>query len=230
MNWFLTVLEKIFKKNDTKTHMEVKLLTYDQFLAINNGLNPNECKYYIDALEVSLNKYEINTPLRICHFLAQILHESGHLKYKVENLNYSAKALRSVFGKYFKTDDIANEYARKPEKIANRVYANRMGNGDELSGDGWRFRGRGLIQLTGRENYRRCSIDTKLDILNNPDLIINTPEACIETACWFWKTNNLIALADQDNITLITKRINGGTNGLDDRKKILENAKNIIKC
>ncbi|MCJ8273495.1 MAG: hypothetical protein MJK04_29350, partial [Psychrosphaera sp.] len=112
---------------------------------------------YLDALNTELPKYGVDTPLRMAHFIAQIAHESGSFKYKSENLNYSAKALRAVFSKYFYTDEMAERYARKPEDIANVVYANRMGNGNSVSGDGWRYRGRGLIQLTGRENYANCA-------------------------------------------------------------------------
>jgi putative chitinase len=204
------------------------MITYEQLLAINNNKNPEMCKYYIDALNKILPEYKINTKLRLCHFLAQILHESGNLKYKSENLNYSAKALRSVFPKYFKTDEIANQYARKPEKIANRVYANRMGNGDEASGDGWLRRGRGLIQLTGTNNYKDCSKALNIDLMSNPDLILSNPEVCVKTACWFWNKNNLNELADKDDIKSITKRINGGYNGLDDRNSILKKAKSVL--
>lgn len=204
------------------------MLTYDQLLAINGNKNPEMCKYYIDALNKVLPEYKINTKLRLCHFLAQILHESGNLKYKSENLNYSAKALRSVFGKYFKTDEIANQYARKPEKIANRVYANRMGNGDEVSGDGWKYRGRGLIQLTAKNNYKACGDFIKLDLIKNPDLLINTAEVSVKAACWFWNKNNLNNFADTDDIKTITKRINGGYNGLEDRESILKRAKSVL--
>ena len=214
-------------KNSQK---EVKMLvSYDDLVKINGGLNKDMCKYYLDALNKVLSEYKIDTRLRICHFLAQVIHESGHFKYKSENLNYSASALRSVFGKYFKTDAIANEYARKPEKIANRVYANRMGNGDEASGDGWNYRGRGLIQLTGKTNYANCGKSIGLDLISDPDLLTKSAEACVRSACWFWKINNLNALADKDSATSITKRINGGTNGLADRNKILNLAKSVIK-
>lgn len=222
----------LFKKNSNKKPEVVKekskMLTYDQLLAINGNKNPEMCKYYVDALNKVLPEYKITTKLRLCHFLAQILHESGNLKYKSENLNYSAKALRSVFGKYFKTDEIANQYARKPEKIANRVYANRMGNGDEASGDGWLRRGRGLIQLTGTNNYKDCAKALNIDLINNPDLILSNPEVCVKTACWFWNKNNLNTFADNDDIKTITKRINGGYNGLEDRESILKRAKNIL--
>ena len=231
MNIIKAFLSLFNKGSDKKAqiHEEKKeMLTYDQLLKINGNKNPEMCKYYIDALNKVLPQYEITTKLRLCHFLAQILHESGNLKYKCENLNYSAKALRSVFGKYFKTDEIANQYARKPEKIANRVYANRMGNGDEASGDGWLRRGRGLIQLTGTDNYKACSKALNVDLMKNPDLIISNAEICVKTACWFWNKNNLNDLADRDDIKTITKRINGGYNGIDDRTDILKRAKSII--
>lgn len=225
---FLSLFKSDSAKKDEVTQKEQKMITYEQLLAINSNKNPEMCRYYIDALNKILPEYKINTKLRLCHFLAQILHESGNLKYKSENLNYSAKALRSVFPKYFKTDEIANQYARKPEKIANRVYANRMGNGDEASGDGWLFRGRGLIQLTGHDNYKLCGISIKSNLLENPDLLINTAEASIKAACWFWNSKKLNELADKDNIKSITKRINGGYNGLDDRENILKRAKSIV--
>ena len=213
------------KKEEPK---QTWLFLCEDLYKVNSNIGRPDCDYYYEALNKILPQYGINTKLRICHFLAQILHESGHLKYKSENLNYSAKALRSVFGKYFKTDEIANQYARKPEKIANRVYANRMGNGDEASGDGWKFRGRGLIQLTGCNNYKACGQDLDLDLVNNPDLITSDAEVCVKTACWFWQKNKLNELADKDDINTITKRINGGLNGIDDRCKILNLAKNTI--
>lgn len=225
---FLSLFKKDSDKKAQVNKEKKEMLTYDQLLKINGNKNPEMCKYYIDALNKVLPEYKIDTKLRLCHFLAQILHESGNLKYKSENLNYSAKALRSVFGKYFKTDEIANEYARKPEKIANKVYANRMGNGNEASGDGWKYRGRGLIQLTGKNNYTICGQSIKLNLINNPDLLITTPEASVKAACWFWNKNNLNGLADKDDIKTITKRINGGYNGIDDRTDILKRAKSIL--
>jgi putative chitinase len=221
------LIEKLLQLFFGKTEeVEVKqMLSLEQLYKINGNLNKNECEYYLESLNVVLPNKEINTSLRLCHFLAQIIHESGHFKYKSENLNYSAKALRSVFGKYFKTDAIANEYARKPEKIANRVYANRMGNGDEASGDGWKYRGRGLIQLTGKCNYDACGKAIGLDLLGNPDLLTESAEASVLAACWFWNKNGLNQFADKDDITTITKRINGGTNGLEDRKSNLTKAK-----
>lgn len=204
------------------------LFTLEQLIEINNNLNTDKCKIYNYALNSCLNKYNINTRLRICHFLAQVLHESGHLKYNSENLNYSAKALRSVFGKYFKTNEMANEYARKPEKIANLVYANRMGNGDENSGDGWKYRGRGLIQLTGKNNYKSFSDDYGLNVIEFPDLVSTDITTCVLSACWFWNKNNLNKYADENNILSITKKINGGTNGLEDRQNIFNLAMSIL--
>ena len=166
-----------------------------------------------------LSNYNVNTKLRLAHFFAQIEHESG-LKPIAENLNYSANGLRKTFGKYF-TDLEAIKYQRKPEAIANRVYANRMGNGNEASGDGWKYRGRGFIQITGKNNYTVLSKDTRIDYLNNPDLLLIEANAMI-SALWFWQKNNLNVLADSNAINLITKRINGGLNGIEHRKELFE--------
>lgn len=166
-----------------------------------------------------LNSYGVNTKLRLAHFFAQIEHESN-LKPIAENLNYSANGLRKTFGKYF-TDLEAIKYQRKPEQIANRVYANRMGNGNDASGDGWKFRGRGFIQITGKNNYILLSKDTRIDFANNPDLLLNEANAMI-SALWFWNANKLNFFADSDDINMITKRINGGFNGLEHRKELLQ--------
>jgi len=169
------------------------------------------------AMVKILPKYDIDTPQRIAAFLAQCGHESGGFRVRTENLNYSAKALDSVFGKYFKrAGRDAKEYARKPEKIANIVYANRMGNGDTESGDGYRFRGRGYIQLTGKNNYR--SFAKSLDM--GPEEVIKyleTIDGALESACWFWSENGLNRYADENDMKTLTKRINGGYNGLEDR-------------
>lgn len=148
-----------------------------QLKAIMPAAREEDIERYLDALNQELTKYHIDTPLRLAHFVAQIAHESGSFKYKSENLNYSAKALRSVFGKYFDTDEMAERYARNPEGIANVVYANRMGNGDLVSADGWRYRGRGLIQLTGRENYANCAQNIGMDCETNPDLLADDANA-----------------------------------------------------
>lgn len=167
-----------------------------------------------------LNSYGINTPLRLAHFMAQIEHESG-LKPISENLNYSAKRLGTVFKKYFSNTILANKYANQPQRIANIVYANRMGNGSVNSGEGWKYRGRGFIQITGKENYFRLHIDTDLDCVKNPDLLL-TEENAMLSACWFWKLKGLNSLADKDDILSITKKINGGLFGLEHRKELLK--------
>ena len=167
-----------------------------------------------------LNSYYVNTPLRLAHFFAQIEHESG-LKPISENLNYSAKGLLSTFSKYFNANT-ANLNARKPENIANIVYANRMGN--NAVNDGWKYRGRGFIQITGKNNYLLLSKDTRIDYLNNPDLLLNEADSMI-SALWYWNKNKLNAYADKDDIKGLTKRINGGYNGLDHRTKLLNKYK-----
>ncbi|WP_372757454.1 glycoside hydrolase family 19 protein [Mariniflexile sp.] len=204
------------------------MISTDQMKTIIPRMNWEKAQSYVPHITTVLPSFGIDTPLRKAHFLSQVSHESGGLKYSVENLNYSAQALRSVFGKYFKTKEIAEQYARKPEKIANRVYANRMGNGDEQSGDGWKFRGRGLIQLTGKDNYRSFANDHGIDCVNNPDLLLD-PEIALKSACWFWKKRNINAYADADDIHMVTKRINGGTNGLQDRQQYLDSFKNLYK-
>ncbi len=166
-------------------------------------------------------KFGINTPLRLAHFLAQCGHESAGFKATQENLNYGAKGLMSIFKKYFPTEAEALRYERKPEMIANRVYASRMSNGNEASGDGWRFRGRGYIQLTGRANYTAFGKAIGEDIPSTPDVVAT--KYPLLSAAWFWSTNGLNALADKGatdaDVTAITKRVNGGTIGLEDRIK-----------
>lgn len=154
------------------------------------------------------------------HFFGQCAHESGGFKVFSENLNYSAEGLTKIFKKYFPTIASTAGYARNPEKIANKVYANRMANGSESSGDGWKFRGRGPIQLTGKENYTAFAASVnRPDVLTNPDIVAN--ELAFESALWFFNKNRLFAIADAgvsvDVITKISKRVNGGTHGLDDR-------------
>lgn len=179
-----------------------------------------------DRYKTLFNSYHINTPLRIAHFMAQIEHESG-LKPISENLNYSASGLLITFSKYFPTATKANEYARQPQKIANLVYANRMGNGNEKSGEGWKYRGRGFIQVTGKSNYTQLAKDTELECLNFPDLLLNEPNALI-SALWFWNLKGLNKLADKDDLKGITKIINGGYNGLAHRNELLTKWKKNI--
>jgi putative chitinase len=175
----------------------------------------------ISQLPDTIAKFELNTPLRLAHFLAQAGHESGGFRVLNENLNYSAKGLLGIFKKYFPTEAKAKTYERKPEKIANLVYGGRMGNGAEATGDGYKFRGRGYIQLTGKDNYTAFGKAIKEDIASTPDLIAT--KYPLLSAAWFFNKNGLHKLADQGAtdavVTLITKRVNGGTIGLADRIK-----------
>ena len=174
-------------------------------------------EWYNNLLNI-LPEYDIDTPKRVAAFMAQCGHESGGFTVMQENLNYSAKGLRGIFGKYFPNDDIAKQYERKPEKIANRVYGNRMGNGPEESGEGWYFRGRGIVQITGKNNYTKCSqsLFESNVLVENPDLLLET-EYAIHSACWFWSAARLNELADVGDMKTMTKRINGGFIGLEDR-------------
>lgn len=185
------------------------------------GVIPN---LVINELDIIFDKYEINTILRISHFLAQCAHESGNFSVKQENLNYSAKRLQEVFGKYFTTHAKALLYERKPVKIASLVYGNRMGNGDEQSIEGYKYRGRGYIQLTGKNNYLLFDkslneTGLEVDIIGNPDLVATTYP--LISAAWFFNKNNLNEIADlggtKEIITRVTKKVNGGTHGIDSR-------------
>ena len=173
-------------------------------------------------------KYDITTPSRVAGFVAQTAHESMNYKVLTENLNYSAKALDAIFGKYFKRAGVdAQKYHRQPEKIANRVYADRMKNGDYRSGDGWRFRGGGILQLTGRHNYTEFGKSIGMTA-EEATTYVRTKQGAIESACWFWKTNNINKYCDANDIVGMTKRINGGTIGLADRKKHYAHAMEIL--
>jgi putative chitinase len=183
--------------------------------------------YWHTALAQLLPQYEINTPDRIAAFLAQCAHESGGFVFIKENLNYKWASLRKVFPKYFPTDALAQQYEKQPQKIANRVYANRMGNGPEESGDGWRFCGRGLIQVTGRDNYSWFAASLHISPEEASEYM-ETFEGAAQSACWFWESNNLNQWADKRDILTLTKRINGGTIGLEDRKKHYEHCLHIL--
>jgi putative chitinase len=182
------------------------------------------------ALSQLLPDYDINTPNRIAAFVAQCAHESGGFMVLKENLNYKAATLRKIFPKYFPNDQIAQEYASKPNKqvaIASKVYANRMGNGDEASQEGYKFCGRGLIQLTGKSNYQAFADSLEMDINDVPDYLA-TFEGASQSACWYWETNKLNQWADAGDILTLTKRINGGTIGLEDRKKHYDHALHVL--
>lgn len=180
------------------------------------GAVPDEVLSQIPGV---MEKFQINTPLRLCHFLAQCAHESGNFKAVSENLNYGAKGLMGTFKKYFPTEAKALQYERKAEKIANLVYASRMGNGDEASGDGFKYRGRGYIQLTGKVNYESFDKVVEENVTTNPDLVAT--KYPLLSAAWFWNSRTLNILADKGatdaDVTAITKKVNGGTHGLDDR-------------
>jgi len=192
-------------------------------------LFPNN-KYLDDLAEClneSFDKYEINTVNRVAGFLAQCGHESNGFTVLKENLNYKAEALNKIFHKYFPTVESAQSFAHNPEMIANKIYANRMGNGDEASGDGYKFRGRGAIQLTGRDNYTRFGATLGLD----PDSCVadmETLDGGVESAMWFWQTNGLNAICDADDIVRMTKKVNGGTIGLAERTALYNKAKGIL--
>ena len=197
-----------------------------QTIAPIGGLKLDKLKGHIPDAVIAMipdtaAKFQINTPLRLAHFLAQCGHESGGFRLTQENLNYSAKGLMGIFKKYFPTEAIANAYQRNPQKIANKVYSNRMGNGDEASGDGYKFRGRGYIQLTGKDNYTAFGKSIGEDICANPDKVAS--QYALLSAAWFFSKNGLHKMADGGAtdavVTSITKRVNGGTIGLADRIK-----------
>jgi len=189
--------------------------------------NPNLDHWYESLCEI-LPDYDINTVPRVAAFLAQCAHESGGFRAIKENLNYKAASLCKVWPRYFPNMDVANAYAQQPEKIANRAYANRMGNGPEESGDGWKFCGRGLIQLTGKDNYSRYAQSTEQS-LDEASEHLTTFEGCVQSAAWFWEANNLNQFADNGDILTMTKRINGGTLGLEDRQKHYAHAIHVLQ-
>lgn len=193
------------------------MITLEILKAVNPKTKVATLEKFVEPLNQVVEHYEINTPERMAAFIAQLSHESGGFNYIKENLNYSAKGLMTTFKKYFPTEELAKQYERKPEKIANRVYANRMGNGPESSGDGWKFCGRGLIQLTGKDNYTRFSAAIEMDI-DDCVAYLETPEGACSSAGWFWHSNKLNTFCDRGDFVGLTKRINGGTIGLQDRK------------
>lgn len=187
-------------------------------------------EHWHHALEQLLPDYDISTPKRIAAFVAQCAHESGGFTAIKENLNYKAPTLRKLFSKYFPNDELAAVYASKPNKqeaIANRIYASRMGNGDEASGDGYRYCGRGLIQLTGKSNYQNFADSLEMRVEDVPEYLA-TFEGAAQSACWFWEANNLNRFADAGDIKGLTKAINGGYIGLEDRIKHYEHALHVL--
>jgi len=201
------------------------MLTESQFAE----LYPN-CKISNDLIKSMKKLFEpnkINNAKRIASFIAQCAHESGGFRVFSENLNYSASGLDLTFPKYFKDAGIdSKKYAKNPEKIANRVYASRMGNSDESSGDGYKYRGRGPIQITGKSNYTALSKSINIDLISNPDLICTDTDIMIKSAIWFWNANDLNSFADKEDLKGMTRKINGGYIGLDDR---IEQYNKIVK-
>ena len=203
-------------------------LTEDQLRQLIPG-NPYVSEWH-EALSQLLPDYEIDTPQRVAAFIAQCAHESGNFRLLKENLNYRWETLRRLFPKYFPTDELARQYASMPNKqeaIANRIYANRMGNGDEASGDGYRYCGRGLIQLTGKTNYSWFAASLGIPVEEASEYL-STFEGATQSACWFWETNNLNRFADVGDIRGLTRAINGGFIGLDDRIKHYNHALHVL--
>ena len=185
-------------------------------------------EHFAPALIAACEEFDINTPQRQAAFLAQVAVESGGLKRVAENLNYKASGLLRVFPSHF-SDDEADDYAGQPERIANRVYADRMGNGDEASGDGWAFKGRGLIQLTGRSNYHACGEALGVDLTERPDYL-ESAEGAARSAAWYWSKHGLNALADAGDIDRISRKINGGDNGIDERRHAFAVAREALEA
>ena len=197
------------------------MLTSEQLKRLHIG------EQWLDALNETFARFDISTPIRQASFIGQCGHECGSFKVLEENLNYRAETLMKLWKSRFPTIEVANEYARNPKKIANKVYASRMGNRDESSGDGYRFRGRGCIQLTGHANYFHAGQACGEDFVMNPDLVA-TPKFAAMTAGWFWSTHKLNQYADGSDFLTMTKKINGGTIGLQDRINHINHALNII--
>jgi putative chitinase len=200
-------------------------LTAEQLAKLCPKADLKVLKEFADALNAQLENGGLNSNKRLRHFLAQCAHESAGFTRFRENLKYSEEGLRKTFAKYFDAKT-AHEYARKEEKIANRVYANRLGNGNEDSGDGWRYRGRGIIQLTGRSNYKTFGPKVGADLEAHPE-DAETPAVAVKVALAYWNDRHLSEKADADDVVGITKGINGGTIGLEERKALLEKAKKI---
>ncbi len=193
-----------------------------------NGVIP---KKVLDEIPLVMNRFKISTPLRLSHFLSQCSHESANFTVVYENLNYSKEGLMKTFPKYFPNETIASQYAKQPEKIANKVYANRMSNGNEASGDGWKYKGVGFIQITGKNNISAFDKFVDDDILANPDLIAT--KYPLLSAAWFWDANKINIVADkgfdQDTLEAVRRKVNGGVIGLDDTIKKFNTYYNLLK-
>jgi len=196
-------------------------MTYDQLDAL--GIDHK----WLGPLEETFAKYDISTPQRQSSFIGQCAHESGNFRVLEENLSYSATRLMAVWPSRFPSLDVASQYANNPEKLANKIYSGRMGNGDEESGEGYAYRGRGLIQMTGKESYANCGSGLGVDLVGDPDRLLDPKYAAL-SAGWFWNKKGLNSLADVQDYETMTKRINGGLNGLDDRKAKIAKALSVL--
>jgi putative chitinase len=190
------------------------MITIDKFKLI----FPKADNTLYDAIVVTCKKYEIDTKERIASFISQVAHESANFTTTIENLNYGKDGLLSTFPKYFNASNV-DAFARKPELIASRVYALRMGNGNEASKEGWKYRGRGYLQVTGKDNYLALGKTLGIDLISNPDALLSYPYSIV-SAGWFWWTNKINLIADTGSVANVTKRINGGLNGLSDRERL----------
>ena len=202
------------------------MITKEQLQSFFEDTDEEVIDKFVEPLNKAMEHFEINNSKRVAMFIAQVGHESGGLNHSAENLNYKAATLSKVFPKYFRDND-PEEYAHNPEKIANLVYSNRMGNGDEDSGDGYKYRGRGLIQLTGHDNYHAYATTMGISIDEAVEQL-ETPEGAAMSAAWFWNSRHLNAVADEGNVTRATKLINGGTIGLEERTALYEEALQIF--
>ena len=208
------------------TSEDYKFITSLQFSSIVPSVTLAKVNDLLNALNKAMQEFSINTPIRQCAFIAQTAHESAGYAFLIENLNYSAQALINTWPSRF-TAKNAPLYARQQQKIANYVYSNRLGNGNEASGDGWKYRGRGIIQITGKDNYRNCGVDLGLDLVTSPELLEQLEHA-FRSGAWFWNSRKLNDLADKEDFVRITKAINGGTIGLEDRMKYYTRAKTAL--
>jgi putative chitinase len=203
-------------------------ITADTLLKLSPSCPADRAARLAPAMAAAMARHAIGTPLRAAHFLAQCAHESAGFTRMEENLNYSRLRLLAVFPTHYHDHGLAALHARHPEKVANHVYAGRLGNGPEASGDGWKYRGRGLIQLTGRLNYARFSKATGWDAEGDPSLLV-APEGAAESAAWFWADRGVNKAADADDIVAVTRLVNGGTTGLVDRRCLTARAKAALK-
>lgn len=203
------------------------MVTVEQLQRIFPKARRANLEAFCGEINEAMIEFEIDTPVRQAAFLAQCAHESGSFSAVRENLNYSAKGLMGIWPKRFPSLAAAQPYHRNPQKIANKVYANRMGNGSEASGEGWAYRGRGLIQLTGKTNYVACSQGIEYDVVADPDYL-ETTEGAARSAAWFWWSRGLNAQADANDIRTMTKKINGGYIGLEERAHYFEAAKHVL--